>query len=95
MSRGNQAHGQRLLRPACPEPAYHNTRTTAMRSQSTATREWPLLAATRESPHAAAKCHAAKNKERNKTLKKHHENITTNYGRIFVVVVIFGRSMTF
>ena len=51
-----------LLKPACLEPVLHNKRSHCIEKPVHRNEEWPPLAATRESPRAATKTQAAKNK---------------------------------
>ena len=56
------ARGPQLLKPACLEPVLHNKRSHRNEKPAHRNEEYPPLAATRESPRAAAKTQCSQNK---------------------------------
>ena len=64
------AHVPQLLKPACLEPVLRNGRGHLNEKPAHHHEEWPLLAATRESPSAATKTQRSQKKIKEINLKK-------------------------
>ena len=69
------AHVPQLLKPACLEPMLHNRRGHCNEKPTHHNKDWPPLAATRESPWAATIQHSQERRKEGKEKRKERQNI--------------------